>query len=218
MTKSFTEPGLILNTNSVVKRINVTGYLKPNSLEKPKMILWHDLINNTSTPHRANIKKHLTTDRLLDIDSFEKLFSISYSERACAPKKFQELQARNVFVVDVTVHILRRTEQIKEVIVKKYREQDLWVWFSNTALISSGFLKLQNSWGEFFKSPARSPASVLFSNCISFLCPLLECAPCVPGSWFLSKYGESWHNVWKQNWWLYLQNLLRRKDKKTRKP
>ena len=47
-------PALSLNPESVNKSKDVYYYLKSEELKNTIIILWHDLINNTITPHKSN--------------------------------------------------------------------------------------------------------------------------------------------------------------------
>ena len=47
-------PGFSLNPESVNKSKDVYNYLKSEELRDTRIILWHDLINNTITPHKSN--------------------------------------------------------------------------------------------------------------------------------------------------------------------
>ena len=47
-------PGFSLNPKSVNKSKDVYNYLKSEDLKNTRIILWHDLINNTITPHKSN--------------------------------------------------------------------------------------------------------------------------------------------------------------------
>ena len=45
-------PGFSLNPESVNKSKDVYNYVKSEEVNNTRIILWHDLINNTITPHK----------------------------------------------------------------------------------------------------------------------------------------------------------------------
>ena len=56
------------------------------------------------------------------MEAWRFFFWFGYGEHEGAPNIFQEPRALNVFVVDVTVYFVSRTEQLEYAIVKNYRE------------------------------------------------------------------------------------------------
>ena len=115
---------------------------------------------------------------------FENLSCNVYCERAGTSNLLQELRALNAFVVNVTAHILSRTERLEKAIVEKFRELHFshdqetrfWVCFCTTILTFSGCSKHRALKEQRLQNAVR-PASVFSSSCLSSHCPLLECAP-----------------------------------------
>ena len=72
-------PGLNLNTNSVKPEKNVLKFLLSSDLEK-KIILWHDLINNTISLHKETNSNNpvVVKDLPATLQNVPNLFAMVY--------------------------------------------------------------------------------------------------------------------------------------------
>ena len=114
----YAEGGFNLNPRTNFKFKNVTDYIRATS---KSIILWHDLINNSITDFKKI--KPLTTQQLLDtLRSFNNLFAIVYCQRTGAENIFDELRTLDTIVIDVTKHLISKSESLDENITGLYRE------------------------------------------------------------------------------------------------
>ena len=91
-------PGLSLNPNTR-KHYKLNRKLK----SVKGLILWHDLINNTISPHRSNGYKPCSTRELLNIltPNKNKISAIVYCRRFGTPDIFEELRKLDILVIRV---------------------------------------------------------------------------------------------------------------------
>ena len=115
-------PGLSLNPESVNKSKDVYNYLKTEELRNTRIILWHDLINNTITPHKSNNYQPQSVNQLVaSLKSLTNLFGIVYCQRTGSPNIFEDLRTLDCPIIQVTTDILSKSEQRSEVLVEKYK-------------------------------------------------------------------------------------------------
>ena len=115
-------PGFSLNPESVNKSKDVYNYLKSEELRNTRIILWHDLINNTITPHKSNNYQPQSVNQLVaSLRSLPKLCGIVYCQRTGSPNIFENLRTLDCPIIQVTTDILSKSEQRSEVLVEKYK-------------------------------------------------------------------------------------------------
>ena len=114
----YAEGGFNLNPRTNFKFKNVTDYIRATS---KSIILWHDLINNSIIEFKKI--KPLMTQQLLDtLRSFNNLFAIVYCQRTGTENIFDELRTLDTIVIDVTKHLISKSESLDENITGLYRE------------------------------------------------------------------------------------------------
>ena len=90
---------------------------------KPRVILWHDVINNSLTPHSSNFNCPLTCADL--VKTLKKLpvtiGALVYCEREGAPKVFEELE-RHFPTIHIVKHTLSHRKRANPKLLKKYGE------------------------------------------------------------------------------------------------
>ena len=92
--------GAILNPSSGK---NVFKDLCKEELKDRKIVLWHDLINNTITEHKKSQTPALPVQELVKIlQKIPNLFGIVHCVRNGAPDIFAELRKLPIFVIEVT--------------------------------------------------------------------------------------------------------------------
>ena len=114
-------PGFSLNPESVNKSKDVYNYLKSEELRDTRIILWHDLINNTITPHKSNNYQPQSVNQLVaSLRSLTNL-DIVYCQHTGSPNIFEDLRTLDCPIIQVTTDILSKSEQRSEVLVEKYK-------------------------------------------------------------------------------------------------
>ena len=113
-------PGFSLNPESVNKSKDVYNYLKSEELRDTRIILWHDLINNTITPHKSNNYQPQSVNQLVaSLRSLTNLCGIVYCQRTGSPNIFEDLRTLDCPIIQVTTDILSKSEQRSEVLVER---------------------------------------------------------------------------------------------------
>ena len=109
--------GLSLNFRNIFYDKKAINFITlPRNCNK-NIVLWHDLINNSMTDHENNDGEPLSVLR-----SIPNLYAIIYCHRWGATNIFEHLLELNITVIDVTKHILTKTEQINNTIKAKYKK------------------------------------------------------------------------------------------------
>ena len=107
-TRAFAASGLSLNPLATsLKKFQVL--LTGGSLSaKSDLVLWHDLINNTLSPHRSNGNKASSVDELLNILSQykDKISAIVYTKRGGVPNVLKSLFLSKILIIDVEKYLL----------------------------------------------------------------------------------------------------------------
>ena len=99
----FAAPGLSFNHKDKIKNVN---YLLQNEHGKLKrktdIVIWHDVINNSITPHKSNNNIGLTTEELnqMLLSHKEKINSIIYCQRIATNNIFKSLLKTKILVID----------------------------------------------------------------------------------------------------------------------
>ena len=115
-------PGFSLNPESVNKSKDVYNYLKSKELRNTRIILWHDLVNNTITPHKSNNYQPQSVNQLVaSLRSLTNLCGMVYCQRIGSPNIFEDLRTLDCPIIQVTTDTLSKSEQRSEVLVEKYK-------------------------------------------------------------------------------------------------
>ena len=114
-------PGLNLDPSTSNYCID---YLSSTPLRNCKIVLWHDLLNNTITSHpkKGNIPQTIE-ELIATLKTIPNLFCVVTCQRKGAPYIFDNLLNSLVcYVIDVTKHIISASERIDESLIAKYRK------------------------------------------------------------------------------------------------
>ena len=113
---------LNLKPNSTNASKNVT-HLLLKEFKEEHIILWHDLINNSISKHSTNNDTSLSPNQLIKtLKTIPNLYCIVYCQHNGTPNIFDLLhKSLNCFVVDITKHILSKSEQLNDTIMERYR-------------------------------------------------------------------------------------------------
>ena len=106
--RSKTASGLSLNPLATPAK-KLQNFLKGGSLStKGDLVLWHDLINNTLSPHRSNSNRACPIDNLLHILARykDKISAIVYTRRCGLPNVLKTLFRSKILVIDVEKYLL----------------------------------------------------------------------------------------------------------------
>ena len=88
-------PGFSLNPESVNKSKDVYNYLKSEELRYTRIILLHDLINYTITPHKNNNHQPQSENQLVaSLRSLTNLCGIVYCQRKVRGNRSNEIDLR----------------------------------------------------------------------------------------------------------------------------
>ena len=114
-------PGLNLDASTSNYRLD---YLTSTPLRNCKIVLWHDLINNTITSHpkKGNIPQ-IIEELIATLKNIRNLFCVVTCQRIGAPYIFDDLlNSLDCYVIDVTKHIISASERIDESLIAEYRK------------------------------------------------------------------------------------------------
>ena len=122
----FAKSSYSLNPRVTNPELKALTLINSPAVTNKKVILWHDLINNSLTAHHSNDNKTLPAQELVSIlKKIPHLFAVVHCKRDGAPDIFAELLAlkeRNVFIIDVPTHILSRTESENLSVRRQYQK------------------------------------------------------------------------------------------------
>ena len=99
-------------------------YLNSTPLRNCKIVLWHDLLNNTiiSHPKKGNIPQTIE-ELIATLKTILNLFCVVTCQLKGAPYIFDNLLNSLVcYVIDVTKHIISASERIDESLIAEYRK------------------------------------------------------------------------------------------------
>ena len=115
--------GLSLNFRNIFYDKKAISFINlPRNCNK-NIVLWHDLINNSITDHKNNDGEPLSPAELISVlRSIPNLYAIIYCHRWGATNIFEHLLELNITVIDITKHILTKTEQINNTIKANFKK------------------------------------------------------------------------------------------------
>ena len=110
----FARPGLSFS-NCISKLNNLQHLLNHGSLKgRTDLIIWHDTLSNSITPHRTNNNTPQSTDELVaTLKLFQQnIKSILYNRRFGTPQIFDKLcEHRISLIISVLKHLLSKRKQ-----------------------------------------------------------------------------------------------------------
>ena len=99
----FAAPCLSFNHKDKIKNVNYLLQKEHGKLKrKNDIVKWHDVINNSITPHKSNNNIGLTTEELTQmlLSQKDKINSIIYCQRIATNKIFKSLLKTKILVID----------------------------------------------------------------------------------------------------------------------
>ena len=120
LNTSIAEPGL--SFKAVKQRKTVQFKLKYEYPQASEVIIWHDAINNSLTPHHNNNHSPLSASELIqELYAIEnKIKAIFYCPRQGAPDIFEDLKQTSFVVVHVIKDLLSKRKAKNPLILNDY--------------------------------------------------------------------------------------------------
>ena len=117
-------PGATLQT-FVRNRNKSLSFLLQYPLRKTEnIILWHDIINNTTSQHKSNFYKPCSPQELIGsvLKIKHRLSAIIYCRRIGAPNVLQQLRSNGVLVTDLVDDLLPARQVRKQFFLEEFRQ------------------------------------------------------------------------------------------------
>ena len=127
-------PGLSSNSNALKVRKTAQFQLSHFFREKKRLVIWHDVVNNSLSRHRSNNIKPLTPSQLKAVleEYQERIEAIVYCPREGTPDIYGQLKRSTL----VTIHIVKD-------IVSSRKQKDLSFLKEYTALHQKSAVELK---------------------------------------------------------------------------
>ena len=105
-----TLPGLSFGNRNLCK--NFEFLLRGKLGKKNQIVIWHDVLNNSVTPHSSNNGQPLTTGGLITrLKSLKNLAAVVYCSRYLAPDIYEDLRRAGLVVISVTRNLISKRKQ-----------------------------------------------------------------------------------------------------------
>ena len=114
---SYSKPGLSLNPRAKDKYKTVQHLFQNKFvlLNRKRIVIWHDGINNSITPHRSNNNRPLSPEQLIEIlkklNSNGQIEAIVYTRRAGTPDLSIDLRQTGILILEATKNLSSRRKQ-----------------------------------------------------------------------------------------------------------
>ena len=93
-------PGFSLDPESVTKSRDVYNYRKSEDFKITKQRSWHDLINNTITPHKSyNYQPQSVTQLVASLRGLTNVCGIVYCQLTGSPNTFEDLRTFDCLII-----------------------------------------------------------------------------------------------------------------------
>ena len=98
-------PGLSFNPNALKVRKTAQFQLSHFFHDKKRLVIWHDVVNNSLSRHRSNNNKPLTPSQLISVleNYQERIEAIVYCPREGTPDIYDQLKRSTL----VTIHLVK---------------------------------------------------------------------------------------------------------------
>ena len=106
-------PSLSLNHNSP-KNLNHQYYLERKPLNRTDIVIWHDILSNSLTPHHSNNNKLLTIDELIQalITIKHRVKAIVYTRKFGTKELFEVIwKSTGILTINIRTHLLTKRKQ-----------------------------------------------------------------------------------------------------------
>ena len=114
-------PGLSLNNNLLNQRKNLQKLLEDSPLKEKKVVLWHDVVNNTISSHRTNNYRPASVEELTNYLKSKKqqILAFVYCRKEGTPDIFSQLLGTGVLIIPARKRLFSKSmqndsEQLKE--------------------------------------------------------------------------------------------------------
>ena len=116
-------PCLSFNLNALKVRKTAQFQLSPFFRDKKRLVIWHDVVNNSLSRHRSNNNKPLTTSQLIEVlEKYqERIEAIVYCPREGTLDIYDQLKRSTLVTIHIVKDIASRRKQKDRSLFKEYR-------------------------------------------------------------------------------------------------
>ena len=116
-------PGLSFNPNALKFQKTPQFQLSHFFHDKKRLVIWHDVVNNSLSRHRSNTDKPLTPSQLFAVlEKYqERLEAIVYCPRERTPDIYNKLKRSSLVTIHIVKDIVSRRKQKDPSLLKEYR-------------------------------------------------------------------------------------------------
>ena len=119
----YSLPGLSFNRNAVKERKTAQFQLSHFFRDKRKLVIWHDVVNNSSPRHSSNNYKPLTPSQLIAVleEYQERIEAIVYFPREGTPDIYKKLKRFTLVTIHIVKYIVSKRKEKDPSLVKELR-------------------------------------------------------------------------------------------------
>ena len=116
-------PGLSFNPNALKVRKTAPFQLSHFFRDKKRLVIWHDVVNNSLSRHRSNNNKPLTPSQLIEVlEKYqERIEAIVYCPREGTPDIYNQLKRSALVTIHLVKDIVSKRKQKDLSLLKEYR-------------------------------------------------------------------------------------------------
>ena len=116
-------PGLSFNTNALKVGKTAQFQLSHFFHDKKRLVIWHDVVNNSLSRHRSNNNKPLTPSQLFEVHEKyqERIEAIVYCPREGTPDIYNQLKRSTLVTIHLVKDIVSKRKQKDLSLLKEYR-------------------------------------------------------------------------------------------------
>ena len=106
-------PDLSLNNDLLNQRKNLRLLLEDSQLKEKKVVVWHDVVNNTISSHRTNNYRPAGVEELTNCLKLKKqqILAITFCRREETPDLFCQFLGTGVLIIPATKRLLFKSKQ-----------------------------------------------------------------------------------------------------------
>lgn len=119
--RSYAISGLSFNESATFLPKKLQFLLNNGRLRRAKnIIIWHDIINNSLTPHNTNKNRPCSIPELIEIilQYKNRISGIVYCQRTGAPNILQQLKETEIPIIDAKTKLISTKNQRKERVLR----------------------------------------------------------------------------------------------------
>ena len=116
-------PGLSFNPNAVKVRKNAQFHLSHFFRDEKRLVIWHDVVNNSLSRHRSNNNKPFTPSQLIaELEEYqERIEAIVYCPREGTPDIYDQLKRSTPVTFHIVKDIVSKRKEEEPSLLKEYR-------------------------------------------------------------------------------------------------